>query len=77
MIHFQPATRAEDEMTDTNARLWHPWLRINRILRVMLERGGVVAGRSRVHEGARVKESGPARGVVQTDVGFWACADLR
>jgi len=22
-------------MTDTDARLWHPWLRINRILRVM------------------------------------------
>jgi hypothetical protein len=29
---------------DTDARLWHPWLRINRVLRVMLERGGVVAG---------------------------------
>ena len=23
-------------MSDTNARLWHPWLRINRVLRVML-----------------------------------------
>ena len=23
-------------MNDTNARLWHPWLRINRVLRVML-----------------------------------------
>ena len=23
-------------MTDTHARLWHPWLRINRVLRVML-----------------------------------------
>jgi hypothetical protein len=23
-------------MTDTDARLWHPWLRINRVLRVML-----------------------------------------
>jgi len=23
-------------MTGTNARLWHPWLRINRALRVML-----------------------------------------
>ena len=23
------------EMTDTVARLWHPWLRINRVLRVM------------------------------------------
>ncbi len=23
-------------MNDTAARLWHPWLRINRVLRVML-----------------------------------------
>jgi hypothetical protein len=23
-------------MNDTDARLWHPWLRINRVLRVML-----------------------------------------
>ena len=23
-------------MTDSDARLWHPWLRINRVLRVML-----------------------------------------
>jgi len=23
-------------MTDTVARLWHPWLRINRVLRAML-----------------------------------------
>ena len=23
-------------MSDTNARLWHPWLRINRVQRVML-----------------------------------------
>ena len=23
-------------MTDTDARLWHPWLRINRVLRAML-----------------------------------------
>jgi hypothetical protein len=29
-------TRAEGEMTYTDARLWHPWLRINRGLRVML-----------------------------------------
>jgi hypothetical protein len=26
---------AEGEMNDTHARLWHPWLRINRVLRVM------------------------------------------
>jgi hypothetical protein len=24
-------------MTYTDARLWHPWLRINRVLRVMLQ----------------------------------------
>ncbi len=23
-------------MSDTDARLWHPWLRINRVLRAML-----------------------------------------
>jgi hypothetical protein len=28
--------RAEGKMIDTDARLWHPWLRINRVLRVML-----------------------------------------
>ena len=28
--------RAEGEMNGTDARLWHPWLRINRALRVML-----------------------------------------
>ena len=31
--------RAEDEMNkerDTDERLWHPWFRINRVLRVML-----------------------------------------
>ena len=29
-------TRAEGEINDTDARLWHPWLRINRVLRAML-----------------------------------------
>ena len=24
-------------MNDTDARLWHPWLHINRVLRVMLQ----------------------------------------
>jgi hypothetical protein len=28
--------RTEGEVNDTDARLWHPWLRINRVLRVML-----------------------------------------
>jgi hypothetical protein len=25
------------ELNDIDARLWHPWLRINRVLRVMLQ----------------------------------------
>ena len=29
-------SRTEDEVNDIDARLWHPWLRINRVLRVML-----------------------------------------
>ena len=29
--------RAERKVTDTGGRLWHPWLRINRVLRVMLQ----------------------------------------
>jgi len=33
--HHGPA-RAEGEMNNTDARLWHPWLRINRVLRAML-----------------------------------------
>src|SRR5207253_10902712 len=33
--HRGPA-RDEGEMNDTDARRWHPWLRINRVLRVML-----------------------------------------
>jgi hypothetical protein len=28
--------RAEREVSDTDARLWHLWLRINRVLRVRL-----------------------------------------
>jgi hypothetical protein len=34
--HRGPA-RAEGQVNDTDARLWHPWLRINRVLRVMLQ----------------------------------------
>jgi hypothetical protein len=30
------AARAQGEVNGTDARLWHPWLRINRVLRVML-----------------------------------------
>jgi hypothetical protein len=27
-----------NEERDTDERLWHPWLRINRVLRVMLQK---------------------------------------
>ena len=30
-------TRAEGQVNDTDAHLSHPWLRINRVLRVMLQ----------------------------------------
>ena len=56
-------------MNDTDARLWHPWLRINRVLRVMLhtrwsaETWPQVKGR--VQEGARAEEQDSARGLVQ------------
>jgi len=58
-----------NEERDTDQRLWHPWLRINRVLRVdpayALERRGVAAGQSRVPEGARAQKSDSARGLVQ------------
>jgi hypothetical protein len=31
-----PAEGEMNEERDTDERLWHPWLRINRVLRVML-----------------------------------------
>ena len=56
-------------MNDTDARLWHPWLRINRVLRAMLhERWSAEAWpqvKGRVQEGPRAEESGPARRLVQ------------
>jgi hypothetical protein len=37
--------RAEGKVNDTDARLWHPWLRVNRVptrdVAHALERGGV------------------------------------
>ena len=33
---WRDSLRTEGEVNDTDARLWHPWLRINRLLRVML-----------------------------------------
>jgi len=32
----EEARRVKPPMTNTDARLWHPWLRISRVLRVML-----------------------------------------
>jgi hypothetical protein len=63
-LTVRPA-RAEGEVTDTDARLRHPWLRINRVLARhaphALERGGVSAGEGRVQEGARAQKSDATR----------------
>jgi hypothetical protein len=52
-----------------NARLWHPWLRINRVLRVMLHTHWSAEAwpqvKAEFHEGARAEKSDPARGLVQ------------
>ncbi len=57
-----------------DARLWHPWLRINRVLRAMLHTRwsaeGLAAGEGRVQEGAGAEESDPARGVVQLELAY-------
>jgi len=61
--HRGPA-RAEDEMNgerDTDARLWHPWLRINRVLRVMLQ----TRWSTEAQASDRAAERDPARGVLQ------------
>ena len=59
-------------MSDTDARLWPPRLRINRIpsrdAARPLERGGVAAGQDRVQEGPCAEESDPARRLVQVAV---------
>ena len=53
----------------TDARLSHPWLRINRVLRVMLHNHWSAEAWAEVRvefqAGARVEESDPARGLVQ------------
>ena len=53
----------------TTVRLWHPWLRINRVLRgdaeLALELGGVVSGQGRVQASGRAAKRDPARGVIQ------------
>jgi hypothetical protein len=53
------------------AHLWHPWLRINRVLRAMLHNrwsAGVVAGPCRVQASTFAAECDPARRVVQLNV---------
>jgi hypothetical protein len=35
-VAFRGGLRAEGEVNRADARLWHPWLRINRVLCVML-----------------------------------------
>ena len=56
-------------MTDIDARLWHPWLRINRVLRVMLhtrwsaEAWAVVRVEFRA---LALRERDSARGLVST-----------
>src|SRR4030095_17082249 len=36
VVECSPADTVDREMNNTDPRLWHPWLRINRVLRVML-----------------------------------------
>jgi len=57
--------RAEGKMSDTDARLWHPWLRINRVLRAMLHERWSAEVWPQVKENARAQEPDPARGMVQ------------
>jgi len=56
-------------LNGTDTRLWHPWLRINGLLRAMPRehwgRGGLAAGQGRVRKGARAQEWDPAGGLVQ------------
>ena len=48
MTDREPRVRAEGEVNDTDARLWHPWLRINRVRRVMLQTRGSAEAWSQV-----------------------------
>ena len=55
---------AKGKVNGTDARLWHPWLRINRVpardAAHALERGWVVRRPHRVQAGARAAERDPA-----------------
>ena len=37
-----------NEERDTDERLWHPWLRINRVLRAMLQERGSAEARPQI-----------------------------
>jgi hypothetical protein len=59
-------------MADTDARLWHPWLRINRVLRAMLQSRWSAEAWSVVRldfrRAIRAPKRDPARRVVQLRV---------
>ena len=58
-------------IADTDARLWHPWLRINRVLRVMLQTRWSTEAWSVVRVEFRravALRSEPAHGLVQLRV---------
>jgi hypothetical protein len=61
-----PVVVLEGELAQT---LWHPWLRINRVLRVMLQTRWSAEAWSQVRvgvqESARASERDPTRGMVQ------------
>jgi hypothetical protein len=61
--------RAEGEMNDTDAHFWHPWLRIHRVLRVMLHAHWRAEARAQVKAefkaSRRAAERDPTRGVVR------------
>ena len=56
-----------------DARLWHPWLRINRVLRVMLQTRWSAEAWSVVRvefkRAIRAAKRDPARGLVQLAIG--------
>jgi hypothetical protein len=58
-------------VSDTDARLWHPWLHINRVLRVMLHTRWSAEAWSVVRVEFRnalvLRSEKPAREVVQLD----------
>ncbi len=60
-------------MSDTDARLWHPWLRINRVPRVMLHTHWSAEAWSEVRvefkRALAPPERDPARGVVEATRG--------